>query len=112
MNANDFISGFDYVDIKEKSDNAEPFEFKKTVKVNGNKYTILISGRWHTSWEQNCDDEVYHTFINFEHRGSDIGYGGSGGWFEFKDFEDLKQQINKKLEVFPDYKMSGQLSLF
>lgn len=112
MNAENFINGFDYVDIKEKSENKEPFEIERKVKENGNSYKLKISGRFHTSWEKDSNDEVYHTFINFDYRGTDIGNGGYGGWFEFTDYEDLKNQIDKHLKQFPDYKASGQLCLF
>lgn len=112
MNAENFINGFDYVDIKEKADNKEPFEIERKVKEKGNSYKLKISGRYHTSWEKDCDDEVYHTFINFDYRGPGIGYGGMGGWIEFSDFENLKEQINQPLKRFPDYTINGQMSLF
>ena len=110
MNANDFITVFEYEDIKNKVENKEPFDFKKSIKVNNNKYDLGISGRWHTSWQPDCDDEVYSTFMDFDYRGSEIGIGGSGSSVDFESFEELREEINMRLKPFPEFEANEQLS--
>lgn len=114
MNATSFVNKIEYNDIKTKTDNKETYEYEKTIKANNNIYVINISGRWHRSWKPNCNDEEYHTFLNFEYKGAQIGIGGCGGHVEFSSYEELKNEIDFLLQKYAkdDYIENNQLSLF
>lgn len=114
MNAINFIDIYKYKEIKKKADLKEPFSYIKTIQSKKCRITVEISGRWHKSWDKDCDDEVYHTFMDFDYNGRNIGNGGCGGCFELSNYETIKEHIDFLLEKYANevFDANKQLSLF
>jgi hypothetical protein len=108
MNAKDFFSVADFEKLQEIKKNEIAISvtntlFRRTVKVNGNIYTLTVSsGRY-------VDDNSYFMSLwhDFSHKsisgGSRQKYGGTGSKPDLTSYEAFCDDINRTLKRTPDY---------
>ena len=108
MNAKDFFSVADFENLQETKKNQTAISitntpFRRTVKVNGNIYTLTVSsGRY-------VDDNSYFMSLwhDFSHKSKSGGsrqiYGGTGSEPDLSSYEAFCNDINRKLKRTPDY---------
>ena len=108
MNARNFFSQSDFERLQKIRENQEIVRimdtpFRRTVKVNGNVYTLsIVSGRYvgSGSYYMSC----WH---DFNHKSKTSGdrqiYGGTGSEPVLTSYEAFCDDINRILKHTPDY---------
>ena len=120
MNARDFFSASDFEKLLDIYQNKVIIDvldtpFKKTIRVNGNTYSLLIYTGHYASSVFNGNFYV-SCWYDFNHKGPyqsrDI-YGGSCSP-NMRSYQDFLEQINQILKRTPDYEeaQEEQLTFF
>lgn len=119
MNARDFFTVADFEELQKIKRNQQEIRitdtpFRRTVKVNGNVYTLTISsGRYvgDNSYFMSC----WHDFSHKSKSGGDRQiYGGTGSEPNLTSYDAFCNDLNGILKRTPDYEeeQAEQLTFF
>lgn len=109
MKVSDFIEKADFNEMLTKVASEECFDYEKNHREKGNSYRFSIRG---------CFDykNSYRIFPSFDYNYKDEKYGrqvGGGSLIvNCSNWDSFKQDFEKRLQEYPDYEETEQISLF